>query len=216
MSSGEKWMLMWRSAPSSSLIGPSIADREADRGGRRPAAAAVRGRRPALPEADRGSREARAGRMPRGRAGLQAHPEALARDAADRGGPAVRLGVVRARAGGTPPLGHGLVLRGRRAVRPAARIAGQQALARADDAAPPASAGRPARAALPGAQDHRPRALPLLMSRTRELQRLALRLVRLGIVIVGVLFAGTIAFAVSEDLSPWEAFRWSLDIVATV
>jgi voltage-gated potassium channel len=54
------------------------------------------------------------------------------------------------------------------------------------------------------------------MSRTRELQRLALRLVRLGIVIVGVLFAGTIAFAVSEDLSPWEAFRWSLDIVATV
>jgi voltage-gated potassium channel len=54
------------------------------------------------------------------------------------------------------------------------------------------------------------------MSRTRELQHLALRLIRLGIVVVGVLFAGTVAFAVSEDLSVWEAFRWSLDIVATV
>jgi voltage-gated potassium channel len=54
------------------------------------------------------------------------------------------------------------------------------------------------------------------MARTRELRRLALRLTRLGIVVVGVLVAGTIAFSLSEDLNPWEAFRWSLDIVATV
>src|SRR5205085_1110709 len=113
-------------------------------------------------------------------------------------------------------LRDGLVLRDRRAVRAAARVPRQPSVARRDDAAPPARSRRPARAALPGAQDHRPRALPLLMARTRELQRLALRLVRLGIVIVGVLLAGTIAFAVSENLSPWEAFRWSLDIVATV
>ena len=54
------------------------------------------------------------------------------------------------------------------------------------------------------------------MTRTRELQRLAQRLVRLGIVVVGVVLAGTIAFAISEDLSLWEGFRWSLDVVATV
>jgi voltage-gated potassium channel len=54
------------------------------------------------------------------------------------------------------------------------------------------------------------------MLRTRELQRLAGRLVRLGVVIVAVVLAGSTAFAISEDLSFWEAFRWSLDIVATV
>jgi voltage-gated potassium channel len=54
------------------------------------------------------------------------------------------------------------------------------------------------------------------MVRTRELQRLAGRLVRLGVVIVAVVLAGSTAFAISEDLSFWEAFRWSLDIVATV
>jgi voltage-gated potassium channel len=54
------------------------------------------------------------------------------------------------------------------------------------------------------------------MRRTRELRRLAGRLVRLGMVIVAVLVAGTIAFAISENLSVWEGFRWSLDIVATV
>jgi len=54
------------------------------------------------------------------------------------------------------------------------------------------------------------------MSRMLELQRLAGRLIRLGFVVVAVLAAGTIGFAVSEDLNPWEAFRWSLDIVATV
>jgi voltage-gated potassium channel len=54
------------------------------------------------------------------------------------------------------------------------------------------------------------------MARTRELQRLAFRLVRLGGVIVGVLVAGTIAFALSENVSAWEGFRWALDIVATV
>jgi len=54
------------------------------------------------------------------------------------------------------------------------------------------------------------------MLRTRELRRLARRLIRLGLVIVGVLIAGTIAFAISEKLSVWEGFRWSLDIVATV
>ena len=54
------------------------------------------------------------------------------------------------------------------------------------------------------------------MLRTRELRRLARRLIRLGLVIVGVLIAGTIAFAISEKLSVWEGFRWSLDVVATV
>ena len=54
------------------------------------------------------------------------------------------------------------------------------------------------------------------MLRTRELRRLARRLIRLGLVIVGVLIAGTIAFAISENLSVWEGFRWSLDVVATV
>jgi voltage-gated potassium channel len=54
------------------------------------------------------------------------------------------------------------------------------------------------------------------MARMRELRRFARRLIRLGMVIVAVLLAGTVAFAVSEDLNPWEAFRWSLDIVATV
>ena len=54
------------------------------------------------------------------------------------------------------------------------------------------------------------------MRRTRELRRLARRLIRLGFVIVGVLAAGTIAFAISENLSAWEGFRWSLDVVATV
>src|SRR5689334_804767 len=100
MSSGEKWMLMWRSAPSSSLIGPSIAVREADRGGRGEAATPVRGRCPALPEADRGLREAGAGRVPRGRAGAPTHPEAVACDAAQHGRRAVRLRGVRARPGG--------------------------------------------------------------------------------------------------------------------
>jgi voltage-gated potassium channel len=54
------------------------------------------------------------------------------------------------------------------------------------------------------------------MTRTRELQLFARRLTRLGVVIVGVIGLGTVAFAVSEDLNPWEAFRWSLDVVATV
>jgi len=54
------------------------------------------------------------------------------------------------------------------------------------------------------------------MLRTRELRRLARRLIRLGLVIVAVLIAGTIAFAISENLSVWEGFRWSLDIVATI
>ena len=54
------------------------------------------------------------------------------------------------------------------------------------------------------------------MSRTRELRRLARRLIRLGFVIAAVLVAGTIAFSISEHLNPWEGFRWSLDVVATV
>jgi voltage-gated potassium channel len=54
------------------------------------------------------------------------------------------------------------------------------------------------------------------MNRMLELQRLAGRLIRLGIVVVAVLVAGTISFALNEDLNPWEAFRWSLDVVATV
>src|SRR6476619_7234108 len=116
MSSGEKWMLMWRSAPSSSLIGPSIAVREADRGGRGEAATPVRGRRPALPEADRGLREAGAGRVPRGRAGAPAHPQARPRDAAEHRWRAVRLRGLRPDPGGAADVRPGLVLRHRRAL----------------------------------------------------------------------------------------------------
>src|SRR5690348_6055418 len=135
MSSGEKWMLMWRSAPSPSLIGPSIANREAHRGGRGPAAAAVRGRRPALPEAPGRPCEARAGRVPRGRAGDPPAAEALARNAADGRGLAARFRGVRACARGAPALRHGLVLRDRRPVRIAVRTPGQPAVPGPDDAA---------------------------------------------------------------------------------
>jgi voltage-gated potassium channel len=54
------------------------------------------------------------------------------------------------------------------------------------------------------------------MARTRDLRRFARRLIRLGIAIVALLCAGTISFAISESLNPWQAFRWALDIVATV
>jgi voltage-gated potassium channel len=54
------------------------------------------------------------------------------------------------------------------------------------------------------------------MARTRDLRRFARRLTILGIAIVALLCAGTISFAISESLNPWQAFRWALDIVATV
>jgi voltage-gated potassium channel len=54
------------------------------------------------------------------------------------------------------------------------------------------------------------------MTQTIELQRLARRLIRLAIVVLGLLVAGAVAFMVTEDLGFWEAFRWSLDIAATV
>ena len=54
------------------------------------------------------------------------------------------------------------------------------------------------------------------MARTAELQRLARRLVLLALVVLGLLFAGAVAFMATEDLGFWEAFRWALDIAATV
>jgi voltage-gated potassium channel len=42
------------------------------------------------------------------------------------------------------------------------------------------------------------------------------RLVRLALVIVAVLAAGTAAFALQEQISPWRGFVWTLDTVATV
>jgi voltage-gated potassium channel len=54
------------------------------------------------------------------------------------------------------------------------------------------------------------------MARTRELRRFARRLILLGLAIAALLCAGTVSFAINESLNPWEAFRWALDIVATV
>ena len=54
------------------------------------------------------------------------------------------------------------------------------------------------------------------MVQTAELQRLARRLIRLAFVVLGLLIVGAIAFVATEGIGFWEAFRWSLDIAATV
>jgi voltage-gated potassium channel len=50
----------------------------------------------------------------------------------------------------------------------------------------------------------------------REATFVLQRLVRLALVIVAVLAAGTAAFALEQQISPWHAFVWTLDTVATV
>jgi voltage-gated potassium channel len=49
----------------------------------------------------------------------------------------------------------------------------------------------------------------------REIRIFMARLARLGLAIVGLLAAGTVALALTDDLSPWVAFLHALDIVAT-
>src|SRR5207237_89417 len=132
----EKWMLIWRSRPSSSESIGLVSQGADHRPGRGPAAATVRRRRPALPEAPCRSR-------PPG---------------ADRG--------ARGRAGPPPP------------PRPRVRVA----------------AG-PQRG---------------------ELRSFVRRLSQLGLLIVALLWAGTLGFAVTEGTSLWSAFQEALDTVATV
>lgn len=50
----------------------------------------------------------------------------------------------------------------------------------------------------------------------REVLFFLRRLARLGVAIVLLLTAGTVAFALIESVSPWRAFVWTLDTVATV
>ena len=42
------------------------------------------------------------------------------------------------------------------------------------------------------------------------------RLAKLGAVICLLLVAGTLGFVIAEDSSPWPAFVWTLDTIATV
>ena len=86
----------------------------------------------------------------------------------------------------------------------------------ADDAAPPAGARGAARAALPGAQDHRAGALPPLMRERSEVRAFLRRLRQLALMIALVIAAGTIGLALTEDRGIWESFQWALDTVATI
>jgi voltage-gated potassium channel len=49
-----------------------------------------------------------------------------------------------------------------------------------------------------------------------QLGVLARRVAVPGAILVGLLLAGTVALALSEDVGPWYAFRWALDTAATV
>src|SRR6185295_19828922 len=101
--------------------------------------------------------------------------------------------------------------------RPRARPRRPPPVVRADDAAPSAGAGRPARAGLSGPQDPRPRALPLLKAmRDRELRKFLTRLSALGVAIVVLVVAGAVGFMLTDDLGAWDGFLHALDVVATV
>lgn len=54
------------------------------------------------------------------------------------------------------------------------------------------------------------------MSPDRELQQFIGRLAKLCVAIAGLVVAGGIGFALSDDLSPWVGFLHALDVVATV
>jgi voltage-gated potassium channel len=53
------------------------------------------------------------------------------------------------------------------------------------------------------------------MAARREIAQFMGRLARLGLAIVVLLTAGTIALSITDDLSPWTAFLHALDVVAT-
>src|SRR5919112_3707363 len=155
-------MLKWRSESSGTRVvsHPAHADL-GDRGGA--PEAALPGRRGALPQAAGRSRAPRARGGARGRAGAAADPGPLAPGAARGRRPPARLARAEPLAGGAAPGGPRPLLRDRRAARARPRQVRHAALARADHAAAPARARRPARAALPGAQDPGPRAVSLLV-----------------------------------------------------
>jgi voltage-gated potassium channel len=56
---------------------------------------------------------------------------------------------------------------------------------------------------------------PWLRSR-RELAAFVQRMLLLGGAIAGLLLFGTVGLALAEDVDPWYAFTWALDIVSTV
>ncbi|HWH96302.1 MAG TPA: NAD-binding protein [Baekduia sp.] len=49
----------------------------------------------------------------------------------------------------------------------------------------------------------------------REIRQFTARLARLGLAILGLLLAGTVAFAITDDLGLWVAFLHALDVIAT-
>src|SRR5437899_923658 len=50
----------------------------------------------------------------------------------------------------------------------------------------------------------------------RPLAIFAWRIALLGVIVTGLLAAGTIGLAVAEGVGPWYAYRWALDTAATV
>src|SRR5215207_10572386 len=159
MVSGSVWMLKWRSESSGTrVVSQPHADLR-DRGGA--PASALSGRRRALPEDARGSREGRSGGGPRGREGAAADPRSSGDRPAGEPWAGVRLGAVQRLARGAPPRRARHLLRDRRAQ--GARAGGRPAdVARAGDVAPPAGPRGASGADLPRPQDPRPRALSLL------------------------------------------------------
>src|ERR1700704_1768611 len=158
-----------------------VSQRADHRPGRRPAAAPLRGRRPALPEAARRTRARGADRAARRGAGGAADPRPRLGFAARPGGRRVRLHRLLAGPRGPPPGGPRRVLRDRRPEGPRARRRRPPALARSAHAAAPAGPGGAARADLSGAQDPGQRAVPLLVApdSTERLSRFTTNLPRL-------------------------------------
>src|SRR3989475_3700711 len=162
MISGVVWMLnclSWGSSAMRVSIAPAHED---DRAGSRPAPAAVRRRRPALPEAAGPPHAPRAHRGARGAERRRADPRRyLCRPASERG-PTVRLDGVQPLHRRAAARGARRLLRDRRPARDRSGGVRPEAVARPDDAPAPARPRGPARAAVPGAQDPRRRAGPLL------------------------------------------------------
>src|SRR3954447_22996647 len=123
MISGAKWMLMWRSGLcSSEAMGLAWHGRATDRRVRRPSAAALRRRRPALQEAPGPPRAAGARRGARGRGRGAAPARTGLRVAVGPRRPGVRLRGAGALAGGPPDVGARPVLRHRGPRRPGAAL----------------------------------------------------------------------------------------------
>src|SRR5438067_1493455 len=162
MSSGEKWMLMWRSGVPESSIGRLVSQR-ADRCRRRgQVAATFRRRRPALSEAARAAHSAGAGRDAGGGQGPASPAIPGLHLAAASGRGDAGLDRFQPLPGGATPKRPRPVLRDRRAIRARARRGGPSSLIRDYHLASPAGARRAARTALPRTQDPRRRAVPLL------------------------------------------------------